>query len=137
MKFKIYDKKTKDAVRAYIEKLNPEKRYEVSVSLKREIRTIPQNRLYWLYVTCISDETGSSKEDIHSFLKQKFLRINDLIVGDSLIPITVSTSILNTKMFAELLNNVVVWSASELGIILPDPSDYLWEQFYEKYKDSL
>lgn len=137
MKFKIYDKKSKAAVLAYVEKLNPEKRYEVSVSLRREIRTLPQNRLYWLYVTCISDETGSSKEDIHAFLKQKFLRINDLIVGNSLIPVTVSTTKLNTKMFAELLNSVVAWSASELGIILPDPSDHLWDQFYEKYKDSL
>lgn len=28
-------------------------------------------------------------------------------------------------------------ATTELGIILPDPSDHLWDQFYEKYKDSL
>jgi len=137
MKFKIYDEKTKEAVKAYIDKLNPEKRYEVNISLKREIRTIPQNRLYWLYITCISDETGSSKEDVHSFIKQTFLRVDELVIGNSSIPQTVSTTKLNTKMMADLINQIVVWASSELGIILPDPADYLWDQFYDKYKDML
>lgn len=92
MKFKIYDEKTKEAVKAYIDKLNPEKRYEVNISLKREIRTIPQNRLYWLYITCISDETGSSKDDVHSFIKQTYLRVDELVIGNSSIPQTVSTT---------------------------------------------
>lgn len=137
MKFKIYDEKTKEAVKAYIDKLNPEKRYEVNISLKREIRTIPQNRLYWLYITCISDETGSSKDDVHSFIKQTYLRVDELVIGNSSIPQTVSTTKLNTKMMADLINQIVVWASSELGIILPDPADYLWDQFYEKYKDML
>ena len=137
MQFKIHDEKSREAVRIYIDKLNPEKRYTVSITLKREIRTVPQNRLYWLYVTCISDETGSSKDDIHSYFKQTFLKVDELVIGNTNIPQTVSTTKLNTKMMADLINQIIVWASSELGIILPDPADYLWDQFYEKYKDML
>ena len=137
MQFKIHDEKSREAVKIYIDKLNPEKRYTVNITLKREIRTVPQNRLYWLYVTCISDETGSSKDDIHSYFKQTFLKVDELVIGNTNIPQTVSTTKLNTKMMADLINQIVVWASSELGIILPDPADYLWDQFYDKYKDML
>ena len=137
MKFKIYNQQTKDAVRDYIEKLNPEKRYEVNISLRREVRTIPQNRLYWLYVACISDETGNSKDDLHSYFKQTFLRVDDMIIGNASIPQTVSTTKLNTKKMTGYINQIVVFASAECGIVLPDPADYLWDQFYEKYKDML
>lgn len=137
MKFKIYDSNTKQAVKEYIDKLHPDKQYDVSITLKRKVRTLPQNRLYWLYVTCISDETGSSKDDIHMFFKTTFLRSSDLVVGDSIIPQTSSTTKLNTKQMTELVNQIVVFASSELGIVLPDPADYMWDQFYEKYKDML
>ena len=137
MKFKIYNQQSKDAVKEHIEKLNPEKKYEVNITLKREIRTLPQNRLYWLYIACIADETGNSKEDIHDHIKRTCLKIEDLTIGRATITRTMSTTKLNTKMMADLINQVVIWASSDLGIVLPDPADYLWDQFYEKYRDSL
>ena len=137
MKFNIYDQPSTQAVIDYLNKLNPEKRYEVSIALKRETRTIPQNRLYWLYVTCIADETGNSKEDIHAYIKQTFLKIEDVVIGNVSIAKTLSTTSLNTAMMTNLINKIVVWASSELGIILPDPADYQWQQFYERYKDRL
>lgn len=137
MKFLIHNQDSLQGVKDYISKLNLEKRYEVNITLKREKRTIPQNRLYWLYVTCIADETGNSKEDIHTHLKQTFLKVEDVIIGNASIAKTISTTKLNTAMMANYINQIVVWASSECGIILPDPADYVWEQFYEKYKDRI
>lgn len=137
MKFNIYDQPSTQAVIDYLNRLNPQKRYEINIALKREVRSIPQNRLYWLYVTCIADETGNSKEDIHNHLKQTFLKVEDVIIGNASIAKTISTTKLNTSMMANYINQIVVWASSECGIILPDPADYVWEQFYEKYKDRI
>lgn len=137
MKFIIHNQESLQGVTEYISKLNLEKRYEINITLKREKRTIPQNRLYWLYVTCIADETGNSKEDIHTHLKQTFLKVEDVIIGNASIAKTISTTKLNTSMMANYINQIVVWASSECGIILPDPADYVWEQFYEKYKDRI
>lgn len=137
MKFLIHNQESLQGVTEYISKLNLDKRYEINITLKREKRTIPQNRLYWLYVTCIADETGNSKEDIHTHLKQTFLKVEDVIIGNASIPKTISTTKLNTSMMANYINQIVVWASSECGIILPDPADYVWEQFYEKYKDRI
>lgn len=137
MKFLIHNQESLQGVKDYISKLNLDKRYEINITLKKEKRTIPQNRLYWLYVTCIADETGNSKEDIHNHLKQTFLKVEDVIIGNASIAKTISTTKLNTSMMANYINQIVVWASSECGIILPDPADYVWEQFYEKYKDRL
>lgn len=137
MKFIIHNQESLQGVIEYISKLNLEKRYEINITLKREKRTIPQNRLYWLYVTCIADETGNSKEDIHNHLKQTFLKVEDMIIGNASIAKTISTTKLSTSMMANYINQIVVWASSECGIILPDPADYVWEQFYEKYKDRI
>jgi len=89
MKFNIFNSVSQQGVIDYIGKLNTEKRYEVSITLKREKRTVPQNRLYWLYLTCIEQETGSDKEDLHSHFKRKFLLKEDLVIGNDTIPQTV------------------------------------------------
>lgn len=137
MKFLIHNEQSLNGVIEHIQKLNLEKKHEINITPKREIRTIPQNRLYWLYVTCIADETGNSKEDIHNHLKTTFLKVEDVIIGNASIAKTISTTKLNTSMMANYINQIVVWASSECGIILPDPADYVWEQFYEKYKDRI
>ena len=137
MKFNIYNSDSLQGVIDYIKKLNPEKKYNVSITLKRQIRTVPQNRLYWLYLTCIEQETGMDKEDLHIFFKQKYLRKEDLTIGSETIPQTISTTKLTTAQFVDYTNKIVAFASAELGIVLPDPADYMWEQFYEQYKDKI
>lgn len=136
MKFQIFDTNSQMGVIEYLQKLDTQKRYNIEILLKREKRTIPQNRLYWLYLACIEDETGMDKEDLHDHFKRKYLRKEDIVLGNDTIEQKTSTKKLDTKQFTDYINKIVVFASSELGIVLPDPADRLWEQFYERYKDA-
>lgn len=95
-----------------------------------------QNSLYWLYLGCIEEETGNDRYDLHDFFKRKFLRVGEsMLCGEEVVK-TISTSKLDTKQFAEYLRKIASFSAQE-GIILPDPSDIYFEQFYDQYKHIL
>ena len=56
MKFTVNNTDTRAAVTAYLERLPEGKTYDVTVTPHRRNRTVPQNRLYWLHIACISDE---------------------------------------------------------------------------------
>lgn len=137
MKYVIKDNKAKQAVIAHIDGLIDGNEYEVSISRKLRLRTVPQNRLYWLYLSCIEDETGMDKEDLHTHFKQKYLKQEDLTIGSDTFIKTVTTKKLTTMQFTDYINKIRIFSSSELAIILPDPADILWEQFYERYKHTL
>lgn len=137
MRFKILNTKDRQGVIEYIENLNPEKEYTVDIALKRRIRTVSQNRLYWLYLTCIEDETGTDKDSLHDHFKNKFLRVSEITLGNDTITKILSTTKLTTKQFSEYNKKISVWANVELGIILPDPNDRMWEQFLDHYKDRL
>jgi hypothetical protein len=133
MVFKVVNEQTKKAAISYIEKLPEGKRYDVSVTLHRNRRSIPQNSLYWLWLGCISCETGNEVEDLHGYFKDRFLSRKVEIFGDEYNTGT-STKKLNTSEFTAFLDKVQQFAAGE-GIILPNPEDLYFGQFYEQYKD--
>ena len=66
-----------------------------------------QNRLWWLYVSILSKETGNDKNEMHELLKSKFM------------PFATSTTELTQKQFADIVNEIIKWSAEYLNVILP------------------
>ena len=134
MKFLITNEHSRRVVFEYLEKLNLAKKYSVEITLKREIRTLSQNRLYWLYLACLEQETGNEKEALHDFFKRKWLRKNTTELRNEQIISVYSTKELNTVQFKAYIDRIVLFAAEE-GIILPDPNDLSWSQFYETYKD--
>lgn len=134
MKFIIHNEHSRRVVFEYLEKLNLAKKYSVEITLKREIRTLSQNRLYWLYLACLEQETGNEKEALHDFFKRKWLRKNTTKLQNELIISVYSTTELNTVQFNQYIEKIVLFAAEE-GIILPDPNDLSWSQFYDTYKD--
>ena len=42
-------------------------RYKVVIERYTEPRTISQNALMWLWFTCIEQETGTDKQDVHDW----------------------------------------------------------------------
>ena len=133
MVFRVVNEQTKKAAISYVEKLPDGKRYDVSVTLHRNRRSIPQNSLYWLWLGCISCETGNETEDLHNYFKDRFLSRKVEIFGDEYNTGT-STKKLNTAEFTAFLDKVQQFAAGE-GIILPNPEDLYFEQFYQQYKD--
>ena len=130
MIFKILKPSDKDTVKSYIDKLPEGKKYEVSINQQREKRSINQNSLYWLWIACICDETGNSKQKVHNELGMMFLPLKTGKLGVE----PISTTTLDTLRMKKYLDEVCLWAAEFLGCILPDPEDLYWAEFYDKYK---
>lgn len=135
MNFRITNPQDKQAVGAYIDSLPNGKRYDINIAVHRERRTIDQNRLLFLWINCISGETGQDKDELHIYFKHKFLDQDFIRVFGQQIYITPTTTTLDTKQFTDYLNNIRVFAATELGITLPNPEDAIWAQFHETYNN--
>ena len=135
MNLKMTTPQDRAKVKAYIDALPDGKTFEVEIKKKREIRTLPQNRLYWLWLSCIMYETGNDKSDLHKFFSEKYLPKNIAEVFGEQIYKTVSTTILDTKQFTDYLDRVQQFANTELGIVLPVPDDLHFQEFYEQYKN--
>lgn len=109
-------------------------RYKVSIERYTEPRTLSQNALMWLWFTCIEQETGTSKQDVHDYYCNLFLRRTAVIKGKETV-IAGSTSRLNTIQMTDFLNKVKADAASELGIMLPLPADRFYQEFINEYKN--
>lgn len=112
-------------------------------------RSLAQNRLYWRWVTDISNQTGSDKGSVHIDLKRRFLakiycrdfgEYADL--ADNMKTIKenmpehyeslainivkqLSTTRANTAQFTEYLEMIYLW-AYDKGIYLPIPAELAW-----------
>ena len=138
MDFKIRAETDKKAVCEYIKKLDISRRqYNVRVAKKAETRTLSQNRLYYLWLNCISAETGNEVELLHEYCKQKFLGVQHRVIYGEEVARPLTTTDLNTEQFKAYLDKIQEWANVEQGIILPNPEDLYWEQFLEKYKNYL
>lgn len=135
MNFKITNHKDKQALKEYIDRLVDGKRYNISITVHREKRTLDQNRLLFLWINCISSETGQDKDSLHSFFKQKFIGYKYKTIMDEQVFIEPTTRTLDTKQFTDYLNHIQVFCSTELGITLPNPEDAIWTQFYETYNN--
>lgn len=125
----------KEAVKSYLDKLPVGKRYDVTVKIHRDKRTVDQNRLLFLWIGCISHETGYFKDEVHEIFKKKFLGTETFEMWGEKVERVRSTTNLDTKQFSHYLEKIQQFASSEMGIILPDPKDKYFEQFYQQYKD--
>lgn len=110
--------------------------YELKIAKKVKRRSLPQNRLMWMWFACIAQDTGQSVDDIHYYYAYKFLprQITDLETG-SMVRVPGHTSTLTTEAFTEFLNQVQADAATELNITLPTPDDLAWEEFEKQFKE--
>ena len=111
-------------------------RYELKIAKKVKRRSLPQNKLLWMWFGCISRETGQNADDIHDYYALKFIPrfITSLETGIE-VRVPGRTSTLTTEAFTEFLNQVQADAATELGITLPSPDDLAWEEFEAQYKE--
>jgi hypothetical protein len=137
MKFTVSGENDRKAVKSYIDKLPDGKTFTVEVSARKETRSLNQNRLYWLWLTCIEQETGNDREILHHEFGMMFLPKKTGTMNGKTIELPVSTSTMNSDQFKQYLNKVQIFASAELGIVLPDPNDLIFESFYQMYKDRI
>jgi hypothetical protein len=79
-----------------------------------EQRSTNQNRLYWLWLTMIADETGHAPNEMHEYFRMKFLKCHD-----KKFEYIRSTTDLNKDEFTKYLNQIELFATTELNITLP------------------
>jgi hypothetical protein len=97
----------------------------ITVAEGRGKRSTQQNRYYWGQVcTLISETTGYTPEEVHDFLKEKFLtdKKHIVIAGEERDIEQATTTRLTTKEFEEYCENIRRWASSVLNINIPDPN---------------
>jgi len=112
--------------------LDGKRKFIAEFKLYRVQRSIRQNRLYYLWLNCIKDETGNDVEYLHSYFKNKFLtHIQREIFGEE-YDIVPSTRGLDTKEFTDYLEKIRI-KMLEQCIYLPEPGEQGWDDFYLRY----
>ena len=106
--------------------------YTITVKRQSEKRSIAQNDLMWMWFQCISNETGTPKDEIYMYYCKKFL-MRTMTIGERVERIYMTSSKLNSEQMTAFLNQIQADAASELGITLPTPQDRYFEQFYQQY----
>ena len=106
--------------------------YHITIKKASQKRSIPQNDLMWMWLTCIERETGTPKDDVYMYYCKRFL-IKTITIGDKQERIYNTSSKLNTEEMTEFLNKIQADAATELGIRLPLPEDRFFEQFYAQF----
>ncbi len=106
--------------------------YQITIKKASTKRSIPQNDLMWMWLTCIERETGTPKDDVYMYYCKRFL-IKTITIGDKQERIYNTSSKLTSEEMTEFLNKIQADAATELGIRLPLPEDRFFEQFYAQY----
>lgn len=106
--------------------------YTITIKRASEKRSISQNDLMWMWLQCISNETGTDKNDIYMYYCKKFL-MKTVTIGNRMERIYTTSSKLNTVEMTNFLNQIQADAQTELGITLPLPEDRFFECFYQQY----
>ncbi|MDR1348292.1 MAG: hypothetical protein LBJ63_07725 [Prevotellaceae bacterium] len=110
-------------------------RYGLSASGGQSTRTAFTG--FGLRASC--PKQGSTKTICTSFLSKKYLGADTHTIHLNGVKYDVkiakSTAKLDTREMKYYLDRVQQFADTELGIILPDPEDLQWEEFYNYYKN--
>lgn len=107
--------------------------YIVTINRIKSPRSIPQNKLYWLWLKLIAEETGHTDNDLHAYFKAMFLKKQYKVLFNEQVEIEASTTRLSTKDFTTFLDKISLFASETLGIILPKPDDIGFNEFYTNY----
>ncbi len=132
MNIKIVSEHDRTTAMNALQKIDLAVPFTMSLKRYRKRRTLPQNSLYWLWLSCIADETGDASKDLHLYFTGEYLPTATIEVMGKQITKPVSTKKLNTKQFTDYLNLIEVQAAG-IGITLLHPEDKNFTEFYEQY----
>ena len=136
MKRKLLSEIDRDMVISQIKRLDLHKTYTVEITEKKPVRTISQHKLYWLWLTCLSFETGNDKDDLHEYFKEKYIEPT-IVTVFGVEQKRRTTTTLTTTQFKYFLDHIQQFASTDLSITLPDPESQYWESFYVYYIDRL
>jgi len=102
----------------------------IEIKQNLDSRSTKQNRLYWQWIKVMT-ETGYTKDEMHSILRDKFLGYDEVTTKTNVIRVLRSTTDLKVGEFKDYLEQIDIF-ASEYGIVLPRPEDLYFESMLIK-----
>jgi hypothetical protein len=132
----IYDSTNKNDIKRAKAKLNQFyiNKYKFELKKYTDGRSAQQNRLYWAWLACISDETGDDSNSLHIHFMRLFAPVKIVEALGTVTETFLRTSEMSIKQMHEYMNKIEIFASRELQIILLHPEDLGFEEFYEKYK---
>ena len=103
-------------VASIIAALNPKVEWRIDIRRHVGRRTLSQNKLYFAVLTEMANETGHTKDEMHDAMKTKFLPQQVIELAGEEVYIPGSSAKLDKAMFAEYVEKVIAFAATELGI---------------------
>lgn len=93
----------------------------VTVTDKAPTRSDAQNRLYWLYLTLIEEETGNDRDALHEHFKREYLKLPPQIItkpdGTEVeVQLYRSTTTLSKTAFSEYMQKI----ERDSGVMIPE-----------------
>lgn len=122
--FILSSHESKDMAKHFIDRISADGKMQVDIKKVQSVRSIAQNRLYWMWVGIMAEETGHTRKEIHEHLKDEFLQPVITKVFGKTIQSLPSTKDLKVGEFSTYLEKVE-FHAGEFDIRLPKPED-LW-----------
>jgi hypothetical protein len=98
----------------------------IEIKQDKDSRSTKQSRLYWEWVTLLGSETGYTKDEMHTIMRDKFLGYNEVTTKTGVIKELKSTTKLKVGEMKDYLEQIDIF-ASEYGIMLPRPEDLYYE----------
>lgn len=134
MKAKVFNLEQLKETFNKIAKVDLSKGFVIEWKRFQKVRTNDQNALYWMWLTCLEQETGQEKDSLHDYFREKYLQVTYEKVFDSERKILQSTTKLDTVSMKNYLDKIQVFAATELAVTLPDPEDRYFEEFLSQYE---
>lgn len=102
---------------------------EIVIKPWRNKRSHQQNKYYWgVPIKLIGEKLGYDDDETHEILKQKFLKIKVVRLGDGEeFIISKSTTDLKTVEFEDFLSKVRTWASVKLECMIPMPNEVDYE----------
>jgi hypothetical protein len=108
--------------------INLSKPWELEIKPYKKNRTAAQSRLMWMWFGLWGQDLGYTKDEMYDVAVDQLWPIHEeeLTCNGISVARQRRTSNLNTKDFADFLNNIDM-KASETGTVLPHPEDLYCE----------
>jgi len=96
----------------------------VTISLKKQKRSVEQNGYYWgIVINMIAEEMGHTPDEVHQILAKMFLKIKEVEIDGVVYAITKSTTKLKTDEMEEYLEKCRRYASINLHIVIPLPNE--------------
>jgi hypothetical protein len=118
----------------YILNAKTGREYEATYRIHRKTRSLAQNKLLWLWLHCIADETGNDPQALYSYFCMRYLQVQTEVVFGLEVMKPGGSSKLNTEEFTKFLD-CIKQEMNDQGIYLPEPGQIGFDEMELTYKE--